>query len=176
MAARKATNAIPIVMAAGADPVALGLVESVARSGGNVTGLSQMTSQLVGKRLDLLKDMVPKPSRVAVFWNPQSPNGQLAWKKLQLAGRQLGVQLQSLEVGSPNDFDKAFEDATRARAGALAIMPGVMFTANLKRIAVLAAKSRLPSICPGLRNLRTLAVSWPWKLGNPRGNVAATEG
>jgi putative tryptophan/tyrosine transport system substrate-binding protein len=72
----------------------------VARSGGNVTGLSQMTSQLVGKRLDLLKDMVPKLSRVAVFWNPQSPSGQLAWKKLQLAGRQLGVNLQSLEVGN----------------------------------------------------------------------------
>jgi putative ABC transport system substrate-binding protein len=83
---------------------------------------------------------------VAVLWIPQGTISTLSWKELQLPARELGVQLHSLEVRSPNDFDKAFEDATRARAGALAIMPNPMFVANLKRIADLAAKSRLPSI------------------------------
>ncbi len=90
--------------------------------------------------------MVPKLSRVAVLWNPQGAGSTLSWKEIQLPARQLGIQLHSLEVRSPNDFDKAFEDATRARAGALFIMPDPVITTNLKRIADLAAKSRLPSI------------------------------
>ena len=146
LAAQKATRAIPIVMAAAGAPVASGLVESLARPGGNVTGLSQMTVELGGKRLELLKEMVPKLSRVAVLWEPQIAISTLAWKEIQLPARQLGIELHSLEVRSTNDFDKAFEDAIRVRAGALAIMPGPVFTANLKRIAALAAKSRLPSI------------------------------
>ena len=146
LAAQKATRAIPIVVAAGGDPVAFGLGESLARPGGNVTGLSQMSWELAGKRLELLKEMVPKLSRVAVLWNPQGPGSTLNWKEIQLPARQLGVQLQSLEVRSPNDFDQAFEAATKARAGALAVMPDQVFQANLKRIAGLAAKSRLPSI------------------------------
>ena len=81
-----------------------------------------------------------------VLWNPQTPISTLAWKEIQLPARKLGVQLHSLEVRSTNEFDKAFEDATQARAGALAIMPDPVITANLKRIADLAAKSRLPSI------------------------------
>jgi putative ABC transport system substrate-binding protein len=133
-------------MASPGDPVASGLVESLARPGGNVTGLSQMNVELVGKRLELLKEMVPKLSRVAVLWNPQAVGSTLNWKEIQLPARQLGVQLHSLEVRSPNDFDKAFEDATRARAGALAVMPDPLFAGNLKRIADLAARSRLPSI------------------------------
>ena len=146
LAAQKATKAIPIVMAAGGDPVAIGLVESLARPGGNVTGLSQMTPELGGKRLELLKEMVPKLSRVAVLWNPQSAASTLNWKEIQPPARQLGIQLHSLEVRSPNDFDKAFEDATRARAGALVITARPSDQSNLKRIADLAAKSRLPSI------------------------------
>ena len=133
-------------MVAAGDPVASGLVESLARPGGNVTGLSQMPPELAGKRLELLKEMVPKLSRVAVLWNPQSASSTLTWKEIQLPARQLGIQLHSLEVRSPNDFDKAFEDATRARAGALVILPDPVITTNLKRIADLAAKSRLPSI------------------------------
>ena len=123
-----------------------GLVESLARPGGNVTGLSQMSPELAGKRLELLKEMVPKLSRVAVLWNPQSAASTLNWKELQLPARQLGIQLHSLEVRSPDDFDKAFEDATRARAGALFITADPVIATNLKRIADLAAKSRLPSI------------------------------
>jgi len=146
LAAQKATRAIPIVMASGGDPVAGGLVESLARPGGNVTGLSQMTTEMAGKRLELLKEIVPKLSRVAVLWDPQIAGSTLTWKEIQLAARQLGIQLQSLEVRSPNDFDQAFADATRARAGALFITQAPVITTNLKRIAGLAAKSRLPTI------------------------------
>jgi putative ABC transport system substrate-binding protein len=136
-------------MVAAADPVASGLVESVARPGGNVTGLSQLISELGGKRLELLTEMVPNLSRVAVLWNSQSLSSTLYWKELQLPARQLGVQLHSLEVRSPNDFDQAFEDATRARAGALVITGVPVITTNYKLIADLAAKSRLPSISQG---------------------------
>ena len=145
LAVQKATRAIPIVMAGAADPVASGLVESLARPGGNVTGLSPMTAELGGKRLELLKEVVPKLSRVAVLWNPQVAGSTLSWKELQLPARQLGVQLHSLEVRSPDDFDQAFEDATRARAGALFITSAPLMVMNLKRIGGLAAKSRLPS-------------------------------
>ncbi len=143
---QKATRTIPIVVASAGDPVASGLVESLARPGGNITGLSQMAPELAGKRLELLKEIVPKLSRVAVLWNPQDRGSTLSWKEIQPPARELRVQLHSLEVRSPNDFDKAFKDATSARAGALAIMPDPVFAANLKRVADLAAKSRLPSI------------------------------
>ena len=146
LAAKNATRTIPIVVASAGDPVAIGLVASLARPGGNITGLSQISPELAGKRLELLKEIVPKLSRVAVIWNPQGTTSPLSWKEIQLPARELGVQLHSLEIQSPNDFAKAFEEATRARAGALAIMPDPLFARNLKRIAELAAKSRLPSI------------------------------
>jgi putative ABC transport system substrate-binding protein len=146
LVAQKATRTIPIVMASAGDPVATGLVESLARPGGNVTGLSQMTVEMVGKRLELLREMVPKLSRVAVLWNPQGAAATLNWKEIQLPARQMGVQLHSLEVRSPDDFDQALEDATRARADALFIIADPVVVTNLKRIADLAAKSRLPSI------------------------------
>ncbi|MEO8135332.1 MAG: ABC transporter substrate-binding protein [Betaproteobacteria bacterium] len=146
LAANKATKAIPIVIVAAGDPVEMGLVESLARPGRNITGLTPMTSELGGKRLELLKEILPKLSRVAVLWNPQNAGSPSHWKEVQLAARRLGVQLHSLEVRSSNDFDKAFEDATKARAGALFIIPDPVITPNLKRIADLAAGSRLPSI------------------------------
>jgi putative tryptophan/tyrosine transport system substrate-binding protein len=146
LVAKKATSTIPIVMASAGDPVATGLVDSLARPGGNITGLSQMAPEMAGKRLELLKEIVPKLSRVAVLWNPQGTTSTLNWKEIQLPARELGVQLHSLEVQSLNNFDKAFEDATRARAGALSIMPDQLFAGNLKWIADLAIKSRLPSI------------------------------
>ena len=145
-AAKSATRAIPIVMASVGDPVASGLVESLARPGGNVTGLSQMSPQVAGKRLELLKEMIPKLSRVAVLWNPEGATSTLNWKEIQLPAQQLGVRLHSLEVRRPNEIDNAFEAATRARAGALFLMPDAVIEAQLKRIAGLAAKSRLPSI------------------------------
>lgn len=146
IAVQKLTRVIPIVIAAGGDTVASGLADSLARPGGNVTGLDQMTPALGGKRLELIKAIVPKLSRVAVLWNSGNPTSTLNWKEIQIPARKLEVQLQSLEVRGSSDFDKAFENATRARAGALAIMPDPMMLTSIKRIADLAAVSRLPSI------------------------------
>jgi len=145
-AAQKATRAVPIVVAAGGDIVAAGLAESLTRPGGNVTGISQMAQDLGGKRLELLKEIIPRLSRVAVLWNPQGTGSTLTWKEIQLPARALGLQLHSLEVRSPEDFDKAFEEATRARAGALLILGAGVITMNLKRITDLAARNRLPSM------------------------------
>jgi ABC-type uncharacterized transport system substrate-binding protein len=146
LATKRATRTIPIVVASAGDPVTTGLVESLARPGGNITGLSTMSPDLAGKRLALLKEIVPTLSSLAVLWIPQSPTSALNWKEIQLPARELGIQLHSLEVRSSNDFDKAFEDAIKARAGALAITPDPLFGRNLKRIVDFAAKSRLPSI------------------------------
>ncbi|MEQ1883334.1 MAG: ABC transporter substrate-binding protein, partial [Burkholderiales bacterium] len=134
------------VVASAGDPVASGLVESLARPGGNVTGLSQMGRELFGKRLELLKEVVPKLSRVAVLWNPQGAASAHSWESLQLPARQLRLQLHSMGVRSTNEFDQAFEDATKAHAGALFIAGDTLIVANLKRIATLAVISRLPSI------------------------------
>ena len=146
LAAKNATKTIPIVMAAVGDPVVTGLVDNLARPGGNVTGLSQMNPELAGKRLELLKEIVPKLTRVTVLCNPQDQMSTISWNELSSPARSLGVQLHSSEVRNAGDFEKAFEDATRSRAGALAIMPAPVFVTNLKRIADLATKSRLPSI------------------------------
>ncbi len=142
-AVQRLSKTIPIVMAEATAPVARGLVQSLARPGGNTTGLSARPPELFGKQLELLKETVPNLSRVAVLWSPKGPASRLGWKTIQLLARQLGIQLHSMEVRSPKDFDKAFDDAIRARTGALAITP---FGWNRKRIADLAAESRLPAI------------------------------
>ena len=146
LAARNATRAIPIVMAIVGNPVASGLIESLARPGGNVTGLSTMSIDLAGKRLELLREMIPKLSRVAVLWNPLAPSAPLNWKEIQLPAKRLGLQLHSLEVRGPADLDKAFEDAARARAGAVFVIGDAMINTNTKRIADLAVRNRLPSM------------------------------
>ncbi len=146
LAAQKATRTIPIVMAAAGDPVASGLVESLARPGGNVTGLSQMSPELAGKRLELLKEMVPKLSRVAVLWNPQGPVSTLNWKEIQLPARQLGIQLHSLEVREPQRFRQSVRRRDPGARWRSFRHARPVITTNLKRIADLAAKSRLPSI------------------------------
>jgi putative ABC transport system substrate-binding protein len=146
LAAKNATSEIPIVMASAGDPVASGFVETLARPGGNITGLSQIAPELAGKRLELLKEIVPELTRVAVLWNPEGTTSPLAWKESQPPARALGLQLHSMEARSGNDFDKAFEEAAAGRAGAVAIMPDPLFAGNVRRIADLAAKSRLPSI------------------------------
>ena len=146
LAARKASRTIPIVMASVGDPVGFGLVDSLARPGGNVTGLSQTAGEMHGKRLGLLKELVPGLSRVVVLWNPQSQGSTFAWKEIQEPARKLGVHLHAVEVQSIDNLEKAFEAARAARAGALAIMPDPIFVRNLKRIADFAARKRLPSI------------------------------
>jgi putative ABC transport system substrate-binding protein len=146
-AAKQATSTIPIVMGGiAADPVETGLVASLARPGGNITGMSMMTSQLGGKRLELLKRTVPALARVAVFWNPPNPAYGPILKELEAAAQTLRLKLQRLEVRVPGDFERAFEAATRQRAGAL-IAPGDPLVTNRPRmVADLALKYRLLTI------------------------------
>jgi ABC-type uncharacterized transport system substrate-binding protein len=148
LAVRGATRTIPVVMASGGDPVASGLAESLARPGGNITGLSQLAPELGGKRLEVLKESVPALIRVAVLWNPKNPasSSTLSWNEMQDPARQLGLELHSLEVRDSRELDKAFEDATSAGAGAVVITPDPVFAGNVAQIASLAVKSRLPSI------------------------------
>src|SRR5712692_2722412 len=118
-AAREATTTIPIVVPAANDPVESGLVASLARPGGNITGTALSTPELTGKRLQLLKEAFPKVSRVAVLWSPAYEAAQLQWKATQAAARTLGVPLQSLAVRDHKDFPGAFSAMTRKRADAL---------------------------------------------------------
>jgi putative ABC transport system substrate-binding protein len=146
LAAARATKTIPIVMVSPGDPIATGLIASLARPGGNVTGMSQMLTELVGKRLELLKDAAPSISRVAVLWNPRDAISILAWRELQDPARQLGIDLYSLEVQSSDQFDAAFAGAIGANVGAIMALPAPIFVDNEKRIADFAAANRLPSI------------------------------
>ena len=146
LAAKNATRTIPIVFYDVADPVALGLVDSLARPGGNLTGLTIITEVLVGKRLELLKETVPKLSGVAVLWNPQNPGNALQWKESQLQARALGLQLHSMEVSSADRYEGAFKEAAKARSAALAVTPDPLVTSNFKLITDLAVKYRLPAI------------------------------
>jgi putative ABC transport system substrate-binding protein len=145
-AAKAATSTIPIVMASIGDPVGSGFAQSLARPGGNITGLSQASPELAGKRLQLLKEIVPRLSQVAVLWNPQNSLSVVNWKETQLPARDLRIALRSLPVRTADELDNALADANRLHPGALAIMPDAVFFANLKRIADSALKSRLPSI------------------------------
>jgi putative ABC transport system substrate-binding protein len=146
-AAKKVTNTIPIVMGSiNADPVATGLIASLARPGGNITGITEMAPQLSGKRLQLLKETVPNISRVAVFWNPLNPAYDPILKDLAVVAQTMGMELQRLEVRVPEDFEGAFESATRQRAGAL-ILPGDPLVTNRPRmVADLALKYQLPTM------------------------------
>ena len=151
LAAKQATRTLPIVFAAAADPVASGLVTSLARPGGNVTGLSNLAPELVGKRLELLKQAVPGVSRVAVLWQPGALGERTEkdmLKGAEVAARALGVRLQFVEARGPADFDRAFSDMTRARAGALTVLPSAMFFSERRRLVDLAAKNRLPAVYP----------------------------
>jgi putative tryptophan/tyrosine transport system substrate-binding protein len=145
-AAQKATSTIPIIMAStGADPVAEGFVASLARPGGNITGLTNMSIDLAGKRLELLKETVPKSSRVAVLLDPSRPRAAEV-KEIQDAAHALGVQVQSPIVKGPDDFKDAFRSASKRRADALMIVSGGVFNAHRLLLTELAAKSRLPAM------------------------------
>jgi putative ABC transport system substrate-binding protein len=128
------------------DPVEAGLVDSLARPGGNVTGFTTISAVLVGKRLELLKETVPKLSHVAVLWNPKNLGAEQAWKDSQLAARELGLQLHSMEVSSADKYEGAFKEATKARSTALAVTQHALASSNQKRIVDLAAKNRLPAM------------------------------
>jgi putative tryptophan/tyrosine transport system substrate-binding protein len=145
-AGQQATRSIPIVMTVVSDPVESGLVGSLARPGGNVTGLSLMHPELSGKRLELLKEVVPKLSRVAVLSNLSNPIIPPLLRETEAAARAVGVQLQVVEVRGPIELDSAFGAMTRDRAGALVVLPDGTFQNERRRIAALAAKGRLPTM------------------------------
>ena len=142
-AAKQATKTIPIVMVTTVDPVAAGLVDSLARPGGNVTGITRLTQELSGKRLELLKEVVPGISRVGVLWT----RGSTGLKDHEAAARALKIRLQSLEVRGPNaDIDGAFQVAAKGRANALITVTNPVLARYQKQITYLAIKNRLPSM------------------------------
>jgi len=146
LAAKKATSAIPIVIVTVADPVAIGLVASLAHPGGNVTGQSDLHADLVPKRLQLLKEVVPSASRVAVLLNPANPSHPLQLKGLQAGAPALGVMLLSLEVKGPDDIERAFTTMRKERPGGLLVFGDRLLGTHRRRIVELALKSRLPTM------------------------------
>ena len=149
-AAKEATRTIPIVMAVSLDdPVERGFVASLARPGGNITGLSSLQQALLGKRLEILKEVVPQRSRVAVLWTADSPSQAAQVRALEVAARALGVELQFLSLRGPNpDFESAFRAATRDGASALITVAGLVSFGHRARIVDLAAQSHLPGMYP----------------------------
>jgi putative ABC transport system substrate-binding protein len=147
LAAKNATRTIPIVMVATGDPLGSGLVASLARPSGNVTGPSAMFADLAGKQIELLKETVPKVSRLAVLWNPANVSWQAQMlKATEVAAQALGLQRQLLEARGPEDLEGAFAAMTRERASALLVQVDVIFALHAKRIADLAAKRHLPAM------------------------------
>ena len=146
--AKQVTKLIPVVMVATVDPVSTGLVDSLARPGGNVTGLTRLMRDLSGKRLELLKEVVPhRISRVGVLWDVDTRAGGIGFKEYEVAAQALKMDLQSLEVRGPKpDLDGAYQAAAKSRVSALVTITSGMFTRNQKQIADLAVKSRLPSM------------------------------
>jgi putative ABC transport system substrate-binding protein len=145
-AAKNATKIIPIVGLGLGDPVANGLVASLARPGGNLTGFTVITDELWGKRLELIKETVPKLSRVGLLWNSGFPDSARARKLYQVTAGALRLQLHSMEVTRREQLEPAFKDAVRMECGAVAMTGGAFLAANLKNIADLAVKYRLPAI------------------------------
>jgi putative ABC transport system substrate-binding protein len=151
LAAKQATKAIPIVFATSVDPVTSGLVTSFARPGGNVTGLSNLFPELVGKCLEQLTQAVPGVSRAAVLWHPGAFGERTdkdLLKEAEVAVRALGVRLQFVEVRGREDFERAFLDITGARADGLTVLGSPMFLGERRRLVDLAAKNRLPAVYP----------------------------
>ena len=146
LAARKVTQTVPIVMGQSGDPVALGVAASLARPGGNVTGLTTIATDLTAKLAELLKEAVPKLSRLAVLSNPANALSAAALKHVETAANAMGLQLQTVDARDPRALDSAFSAMVKARAGGLVVLPDPMFLTQRVRIAELAVKSRLPAI------------------------------
>jgi putative ABC transport system substrate-binding protein len=145
LAAKQGTKTTPIVAVSG-DPVETGLVASLARPGGNVTGFAILTTDLETKKLELLKEAIPGVSRIGVLWNPDNPVWASAWKQLPKAAQSLGLKLQSLEVRDPGAFEPVFSSAISQRAGALLVVQERLFVSHRQRIVELSARKRLPAI------------------------------
>jgi len=144
-AAKEATNTIPIVISQDPDPVGNGFVASLARPGGNITGLSSLTADLSGKRLELLKEIIPKLNRVAVFGTSTGSTVQQR-REIELAAGAFKVQLQYLDVLDPKDIETAFQEASKGRADAVLVVPSSVLISHRKQVVELAVKSRLPAI------------------------------
>jgi len=158
LAAKMATSTIPIVIAGVADAVGAGLVASIAQPGGNVTGLTSISAELGGKRLELVKGLVPKASRVAVLHDPADRSNVLILRELQAAAPALGLTLQSLEVRELGEFEGAFATMSRERTDALFGAPGVLTFEHRKTVVGLAAKSRIRR-CGAIASLSMSAAS-----------------
>jgi putative tryptophan/tyrosine transport system substrate-binding protein len=141
---KNATATIPVVMLTSQDPVEAGVVASYARPGGNVTGVAFISSETAGKRLQFLKEAVPSLTRVAVLWTPDHPDGE--YRSTEATARRLGIQIQSLEVRRPGDFDAAFQAATRERAEALVVASSRFMNANRPRVEEFASRQRIPLV------------------------------
>jgi putative ABC transport system substrate-binding protein len=148
LAAKQATSSIPIVTATSPDPVALGLVASLARPGGNVTGVISIITELTGKRLELLKQLIPRASRVAILHDPDNRASTLQVREAERAGPALGIVVQSVDVRDQRDFDAAFLTIKRARTDALILGVNTPFIAQRRRLAELAVLHRLPMVTP----------------------------
>jgi putative ABC transport system substrate-binding protein len=147
-AAQKATSTIPIIMGNGDDPVTGGIVANLARPGANVTGLTNISSQLAGKRVELLKEVIPKASRMALLLDQIQSRTHEVRKQTDEAARAFDVQLQSVVAQGPNDFDDAFRSISKSRANALIVRTGGVFNRHRARLVELATKYRLPSMYP----------------------------
>jgi putative tryptophan/tyrosine transport system substrate-binding protein len=147
-AAKQATTTIPIVIAFDGDPVGNGLVASLARPGGNITGLSALYPELSGKQLELLKETVPRLSRVVVIGESNNPGNSEVLREMELAAKAFGVKLQSLDVRDLKDIETAFRAASKARANAVIVLAGTIVLVHRAQITTLAIKSRLPAMYP----------------------------
>ena len=147
-AAKQATSTIPIVMAGAGDPVGRGFVASLARPGGNITGVSNLAVALTGKWLELAKDVVPRISRVAILRNGGNPTHALFWAEAQTSAHGMAVTVYSVEVRSPGEFEHAFASMAQTGVGAVVVLADPMLGSHRMRLAELAAKYRLPSISP----------------------------
>ena len=146
LAAKTATRTIPIVFYRVSDPITIGLIDSLARPGGNITGVTDISAMLAGKRLELLKETAPKLSRVAVLWNPQETSAAQDWKESQPVARALGLQLHSMAVSSADRYGSAFQEAIKAGSAGLAVTSHTLARSNHKQIDALASKNRWPAI------------------------------
>ena len=146
LAVKKATASVPLVMVAVGDPVGTGIIASLGRPGGNITGLTSIAAEMEGKRLELLREVVPKLSHIAVLWNPASPFQVVAEKELQAAAQVLRTKVQSLGVRAAEEIEKAFAEIVRERPGALLVLADRLFLHNRARIVDFAAKHRLPGV------------------------------
>jgi putative tryptophan/tyrosine transport system substrate-binding protein len=146
LAARSVTQTIPIVILSAIDPVGAGLVASLARPGGNITGLTTLAPDLSAKRVQLLKEMMPRLSRLAVLWNSANPANAAGWRQTEEAARTLGVQLQSRQVEGAKDFERAFGRIARDRPDALLIVEDALMVGHTKQIADFAIHERLPTM------------------------------